>query len=43
MFLDVESTTASSATGGIVKTVILPYDEINQLKNEIEYLKQYKE
>jgi hypothetical protein len=22
--------------------VILPYDEINNIKNEIEYLKQYK-
>jgi hypothetical protein len=26
-------------TGGIVKTVILPYDEINNLKAECEYLK----
>ena len=25
-----------------MKTVILPYDEINNIKNEIEYLKQYK-
>ena len=30
-------------TGGIVKTVILPYDEINNLKAECEYLKQYKQ
>ena len=31
-----------SATGGIVKTVILPYDEINNIKTELEYLKDYK-
>ena len=29
-------------SGGIVKTVILPYDEIINIKNEIEYLKQYR-
>ena len=29
-------------TGGIVKTVILPYDEIVNLKAELENLKQYK-
>lgn len=31
-----------SSTGGIVKTVILPYDEINNIKTELEYLKDYK-
>ena len=31
-----------NATGGIVKTVILPYDEINNIKSELEYLKDYK-
>lgn len=31
-----------NATGGIVKTVILPYDEINNIKSELEYLKEYK-
>lgn len=29
----------NQTTGGIVKTVILPYDQINNLKNELEYLK----
>ena len=29
-------------TGGIVKTVILPYDEIINLKSELENLKMYK-
>ena len=33
---------ANTQTGGIVKTVLLPYDEIVNLKNELEYLKQYK-
>lgn len=31
-----------NASGGIVKTVILPYDEINNIKSELEYLKDYK-
>ena len=34
--------TANGTTGGIVKTVLLPYDEIINLKHELEYLKQYK-
>lgn len=34
--------TKINATGGIVKTVILPYDEINNIKSELEYLKEYK-
>ena len=29
--------------GGIVKTVILPFDEINNIKAELEYLKQYRD
>lgn len=29
-------------TGGVVKTVLLPFDELNNLKAELEYLKQYK-
>lgn len=32
-----------SSSGGIVKTVVLPYDEINNIKSELEYLKQYRE
>jgi len=32
----------NQATGGIVKTVILPYDQINNLKGELEHLKQYR-
>jgi len=36
------SNLVTNATGGIVKTVILPYDELNNLKAECEYLKQYK-
>ena len=36
------SKTEYKTSGGIVKTVILPYDEINNLKAEVEYLKQYK-
>ena len=32
-----------NSSGGIVKTVILPYDEINNLKAEVEYLKTYKQ
>lgn len=36
------SVTKMSGTGGIVKTVILPYDEINNIKAELEYLKDYK-
>lgn len=36
------SVTKMSGTGGIVKTVILPYDEINNIKSELEYLKDYK-
>ena len=37
------SVTEGGQAGGIVKTVILPYDEINNLKAECEYLKQYKQ
>lgn len=37
------STSSKSSSGGIVKTVILPFDEINNIKNELEYLKQYKD
>jgi len=33
----------NQATGGIVKTVILPYDQINNLKSELEHLKQYRQ
>ena len=33
---------ANKVTGGIVKTVILPYDQINNLKAELEHLKQYR-
>jgi hypothetical protein len=33
---------ANSQTGGIVKTVLLPYDEIVNLKHELEHLKLYK-
>ena len=33
---------SNRATGGIVKTVILPFDQINNLKTELEHLKQYK-
>lgn len=36
------SVQANGTTGGIVKTVLLPYDEIINLKHELEYLKQYK-
>ena len=36
------SVQANTQTGGIVKTVLLPYDEIINLKNELEYLKLYK-
>ena len=36
------SVSANGTTGGIVKTVLLPYDEIINLKHELEYLKQYK-
>lgn len=32
----------NQTTGGIVKTVLLPFDQINNLKNELEHLKQYK-
>jgi hypothetical protein len=38
----VESDVAVGAKGGIVKTVILPFDEINNLKAEVEALKEYK-
>lgn len=34
---------STAASGGIVKTVVLPYDEINNIKSELEYLKQYRE
>ena len=37
------SVQANTQTGGIVKTVLLPYDEIINLKNELEYLKLYKQ
>lgn len=37
-----QSVTKINSTGGIVKTVILPYDEINNIKTELEYLKDYK-
>ena len=37
-----QSVTKINSTGGIVKTVILPYDEINNIKAELEYLKDYK-
>lgn len=30
---------SNTATGGIVKTVILPFDQINNLKAELEHLK----
>ena len=33
----------TTSAGGILKTVILPYDEINNLKAECEYLKNYKQ
>jgi len=33
----------NTQTGGIVKTVLLPFDEIVNLKNEMEYLKLYKQ
>lgn len=33
----------STTSGGIVKTVVLPYDEINNIKSELEYLKQYRQ
>ena len=44
MSTDTGSSTSRSSvqinpTGGIVKTVILPFDEINNLKKELEYLK----
>jgi hypothetical protein len=29
----------NQTTGGIVKTVLLPFDQINNLKNELEHLK----
>ena len=32
----------NAATGGIIKTVILPFDEINSLKAELEHLKQFR-
>jgi hypothetical protein len=34
---------SDTQAGGIVKTVLLPYDEIINLKNELEYLKLYKQ
>ena len=37
------STTSVSTAGGIIKTVILPFDEINNIKSELEYLKQYRD
>ena len=36
------STTSVSTAGGIIKTVILPFDEINNIKSELEYLKEYR-
>ena len=39
---DSKSSLSMNSTGGIVKTVILPFDEINNIKIELEYLKQYK-
>lgn len=40
---DSKSSLSMGSTGGIVKTVILPFDEINNIKVELEYLKQYKD
>lgn len=36
------SLSVNQATGGIVKTVILPYDQINNLNNELEQLKHFR-